>query len=149
VSDTKINSADPAAAAEDAATASSYVPVTVTISPCWAWIRATTPSATSAETKIRHGRSSSRATKASASPWLPSLAATSVTRGSRPRSAASPAVGDQSAGSRSRRASTTAQVVPTTLNDGSPQRSVSSFAVTWATPHSLASRGSDTSGVCR
>ena len=69
------------------------------------------------------------ATLASARPWLPSVAASNVRSGSRPARPARPSLADQSAGRCRRSASTVAQEAPMILNDGSPNRSVSSFTV--------------------
>jgi hypothetical protein len=70
------------------------------------------------------------ATCATARPWLPALAATSVCVAGRARSAHS-----------------TAQDAPSTLNAGSPNRQDSSLSVTRSIPVSAPSHASARSGV--
>ena len=72
------------------------------------------------------------ATRATARPWLPSVAVTRVWPGSY-------------GGSPSSRR--TAQEAPRNLNAGSPKRSRSNFSRTDATSHSRASSGASISGV--
>ena len=73
-----------------------------------------------------------RATRATARPWLPAVAATKVVEGSY-------------GGSPSSRR--TAHEAPRTLKAGRPKRSRSNFSETRAAPHSAASDGASTSGV--
>ena len=72
------------------------------------------------------------ATCATARPWLPALAATSVRVSGASRSARS-----------------TAHEAPSTLNAGSPSRSDSSLSVTPSRPSSTATPSSERTGVSR
>ena len=85
--------------------------------------------------------------RATARPWLPALAVTSVSGWS---AAATRSPSSVNGPVRPvEEASTWAQAheAPSTLNAGSPSRKVSSFANTRPTPSSSASAGSSTSGV--
>jgi hypothetical protein len=74
---------------------------------------------------------SRRAARATARPWLPSVAATSVSDdGSRPRTA-----------------HWAAQNAPSALNAGSPKRALSSLSSTRPTPSSAATGASSCGGV--
>jgi hypothetical protein len=104
----------------------------VTVAPSPA-IAATAAGWTPAGTKIRAASPRSVASRATARPWLPSVAATSAVTLSAPSDSAR----------------STAQDAPRILNAGRPNRSDSSFTSTRLTPNSVASSGASTSGVGR
>ncbi len=100
-------------------------------------------------TKMWQAYPSSRAMRATARPWLPSVAATSVSGPSGTRAARSSS-SDENAGSPPRRSARSREIAhdaPRILNDGRSSRLDSSFTHTRARPSSAASAGASTSGV--
>src|SRR5215472_13398113 len=99
-----------------------------------------------AGTNTRAGAPHSRAIRATARPWLPSVAVTS-TKSRQPaasaRSPATPGGGAAPAGARLARTWRTAQDAPRTLNAGRPSRADSSFTKTRPEPSSAARTGAE------
>ena len=87
---------------------------------------------------------------ATARPWLPSVAATSVTPACVVVASSCSAAnvgGGSSWPARAPSARQTAHDAPRILNDGSPKRSTSIFIVSRARPSCAATRGSSSSGL--
>ena len=102
-----------------------------------------------AGTRIRAASPSSDATCATARPWLPSVAVTSVTSGCSAaiaRSSANVAAGS-SRPARALSARQTAHDAPSTLNAGRPKRSTSIFTTSRSSPRCSATPGASASGA--